>query len=241
MGLVQPQAFVHAHSQVGLGQGRISGQTDVERVLHFGGPWVVVAEVLVDHAQVGAKVVRARAPASTPLVSNTASYGRWPWVVEVNISAPALPRWHPDCPCRMVRRSCATWPRKICRRRSVSSAAARTSTPPWRKGASRPRITGLDHDGPALQVCRRAFGPRRTRAGPPWAQHQVAVPLVGHGNKEVGPRRILPCQAPRHGRAPVGRPQPRAGLDVSQAWRQGCAGGGKPARFRLQAQRVAAE
>ena len=58
-GLVQPQAFVHARSQVGLGQGRISGQADVERVLHLSGPGVVVAEVLVDHAQVGAKVVRA--------------------------------------------------------------------------------------------------------------------------------------------------------------------------------------
>ncbi len=39
-----------------------------------GGPWAVATEVLVHHAQIGAGVVPARAPASTPLVSNTASY-----------------------------------------------------------------------------------------------------------------------------------------------------------------------
>lgn len=62
-GAVQGQAFVDAGAQVGMGHAGLGGQAQGQVVGGFAGPGVVVAQVLVEHAQVGAHVVRAGAAA----------------------------------------------------------------------------------------------------------------------------------------------------------------------------------
>jgi hypothetical protein len=79
------------------------------------------------------KAYEAEPPPSTPLVSSTASYvGLLPGAAYFSASLAATLAPH-DWPCRIVRRGFAMCCTKIWRTRSVSSPAARTATPPWRK------------------------------------------------------------------------------------------------------------
>ncbi len=237
-GLVQRQAVVDAPGQLGLVQRAAGRQAAPQRVRRLVGARMVVAQLLVDHAQIQPEVIGAGAAGQHAAAQQQAVIGLARGVhlggLGRHAGAPGLAVQQGQLgPGDMLDEDAAQALGVLGRGPHRHPALAEAGTGPG--------IAGARHDGPALQVLLDTLHGRRAKKGAAMAvQHQLALPVRGNGDQVEGAGTVLATQAAGVGRhaagagpglgSRLGRHEGRLGHPMGTAAQQG-----QEQRYRQQA------